>query len=78
MEAKMMYSGIDLHSNNSVVAVIDEGDRLTHQRNERFRGCTRRGEEARGRAIDRDEIVRRNDGAGVVDDPIAVGDDEGL
>src|SRR5208282_5692807 len=27
-EAKMMYSGIDLHSNNSVVAVIDDADRV--------------------------------------------------
>ena len=24
----MMYGGIDLHSNNSVVAVIDEADRV--------------------------------------------------
>lgn len=27
-----MYSGIDLHSNNSVVAVIDEGDRVVAQK----------------------------------------------
>ena len=32
MEAKMMYSGIDLHSNNSVVAVIDEGDHVVAQK----------------------------------------------
>jgi transposase len=32
MEAKMMYSGIDLHSNNSVVAVIDDGDRVVAQK----------------------------------------------
>jgi transposase len=32
MEAKMMYSGIDLHSNNSVVAVIDEGDDVVAQK----------------------------------------------
>src|SRR4051794_24338714 len=31
-EAKMMYSGIDLHSNNSVVAVIDDGDRVVAQK----------------------------------------------
>jgi transposase len=28
----MMYSGIDLHSNNSVVAVIDEGDHVVAQK----------------------------------------------
>lgn len=28
----MMYSGIDLHSNNSVVAVIDDGDRVVAQK----------------------------------------------
>ena len=28
----MMYSGIDLHSNNSVVAVIDEADRVVAQK----------------------------------------------
>ena len=29
----MMYSGIDLHSNNSVVAVIDDADRVVaHKR----------------------------------------------
>lgn len=27
-EAKIKYSGIDLHSNNSVVTVIDEEDRV--------------------------------------------------
>src|SRR5262245_48325823 len=32
MEAMMMYSGIDLHSNNSVVAVIDENDHLVGQK----------------------------------------------
>jgi transposase len=31
-EAKMMYSGIDLHSNNSVVAVIDDNDRVVAQK----------------------------------------------
>lgn len=28
----MMYSGIDLHSNNSVIAVIDDGDRVVAQK----------------------------------------------
>jgi transposase len=28
----MMYSGIDLHSNNSVVAVVDDGDRVVAQK----------------------------------------------
>src|SRR5260370_9890750 len=28
----MMYSGIDLHSNNSVVAIIDDGDRVVAQK----------------------------------------------
>ena len=28
----MMYSGIDLHSNNSVVAVIDDADRVVAQK----------------------------------------------
>jgi len=28
----MMYSGIDLHSNNSVVAIIDEADRVVAQK----------------------------------------------
>ena len=28
----MMYGGIDLHSNNSVVAVIDDGDRVVAQK----------------------------------------------
>jgi transposase len=28
----MKYSGIDLHSNNSVVVVIDEADRVLYQR----------------------------------------------
>src|ERR1700688_3517868 len=28
----MMYSGIDLHSNNSVIAIIDDGDRVVAQR----------------------------------------------
>jgi transposase len=32
MEAKMMYSGIDLHSNNSVVVVIDDADRVVAQK----------------------------------------------
>jgi transposase len=32
MEAKMMYSGIDLHSNNSVVVVIDEHDHVVAQK----------------------------------------------
>ena len=27
-----MYSGIDLHSNNSVVAIIDDGDRVAAQK----------------------------------------------
>src|SRR6266481_2164206 len=31
-EAKMMYSGIDLHSNNSVVAIIDDADRVVAQK----------------------------------------------
>jgi len=31
-EAKMMYSGIDLHSNNSVIAIIDDGDRVVAQK----------------------------------------------
>ena len=28
----MMYSGIDLHANNSVVAVIDDADRVVAQK----------------------------------------------
>ena len=28
----MMYSGIDLHSNNSVIAIIDDGDRVVAQK----------------------------------------------
>ena len=28
----MMYSGIDLHSNNSVVAIIDDADRIVAQK----------------------------------------------
>jgi transposase len=32
MEAKMKYCGIDLHSNNSVVVVIDDEDRVVAQR----------------------------------------------
>lgn len=28
----MMYSGIDLHSNNSVVAIIDDADRVMAQK----------------------------------------------
>ena len=28
----MMYSGIDLHSNNSVVAIIDDADRVVAQK----------------------------------------------
>src|SRR6202165_4280875 len=28
----MMYAGIDLHSNNSVVAIIDDGDRVVAQK----------------------------------------------
>src|SRR5271157_2188906 len=32
MEAKMKYCGIDLHSNNSVIVVIDEEDRVVAQR----------------------------------------------
>ena len=28
----MKYSGIDLHSNNSVVTVIDEGDRVVAEK----------------------------------------------
>ena len=28
----MMYSGIDLHSNNSVIAVIDDSDRIVAQK----------------------------------------------
>jgi hypothetical protein len=28
----MMYSGIDLHSNNRVIAVIDDGDRVVAQK----------------------------------------------
>jgi transposase len=32
MEAKMMYSGIDLHSNNCVVVVIDDADRVVAQK----------------------------------------------
>jgi len=31
-EAKMMYSGIDLHSNNSVIAVIDDADHIVAQK----------------------------------------------
>jgi hypothetical protein len=31
-EAKMMYGGIDLHSNNSVVSVIDDADRVVAQK----------------------------------------------
>lgn len=27
-----LYSGIDLHGNNSVVVVLDEGDRVMYQR----------------------------------------------
>jgi transposase len=32
MEAMMMYGGIDLHSNNSVVAMIDENDHVVGQK----------------------------------------------
>jgi hypothetical protein len=32
MEVSMNYSGIDLHSNNSVVTVIDETDRVVAQK----------------------------------------------
>jgi transposase len=32
MEAKMKYCGIDLHSNNSVVVVIDDNDRVVAQK----------------------------------------------
>jgi predicted NBD/HSP70 family sugar kinase len=28
----MMYSGIDLHSNNSVIAIIDDADRVVAQK----------------------------------------------
>jgi transposase len=28
----MMYSGIDLHSNNSVIAVIDDADHIVAQK----------------------------------------------
>ena len=28
----MMYSGIDLHSNNSVIAIIDDTDRVVAQK----------------------------------------------
>src|SRR5260370_29913296 len=31
-EAEMKYCGIDLHSNNSVVVVSDEGDRIVFNR----------------------------------------------
>jgi hypothetical protein len=31
-EAEMKYCGIDLHSNNSVVVVRDEGDRIVLQK----------------------------------------------
>jgi hypothetical protein len=31
-EAKIMYSGIDLHSDNSVVAIIDDADHVVAQK----------------------------------------------